>query len=215
MEKLKNALSKIYAYWHFILIALGVLSIVFHEDIAKVNVFPYVFGGIILAIGFYGILAVALRLTKKNLTTTVFACGLSLIALGIISIVKAQNQLVIILYVAIVWALISIIKGTMQLVYGIEEAKKKLKRSIFNFAQAIFGLTLGIILLVEPTAESIVHHVILFGVELIISALGEFFGLEEEVSIWQILDIKKYKKAEEKVEEKMQEETKVEERQAS
>ena len=198
MTTLKNALSKIHRYWHFALIVLGVLSIVFHEDIAKISVFPYVFGGIILAIGVYGVLASILKLTKKKLTTTAFACGLSLIALGIITFVKTQNQFFIVFYVAIVWALISIIKGTMQLIYGIEEAKQKLKRSIFNFAQAIFGLTLGIILLIEPNAESILHHVILFGVELILSAIGEFFGLEEEVSIWQILDIKKHKKAEDK-----------------
>lgn len=202
---MKKFLGGIYAFAHVALGVLGVLCIVFHKSIGEI--FPYVFGGIVLAIGVLGITLTLIKMVKQSLKPTAFVYGITLTILGLLFLIKAKDENII-LYISIAWALVSIAKGSMQLGYAVEQAKGKLKRSAFNFAQAIFSIVIAVLLLLDPAYHSILHHIILLGAELIVSCISEFFGLEEEVSLWHFLDIDKKRKAvlpdkkEEKSEEK-------------
>ena len=199
MEKIRKFLGAIYTFAHVALGVLGVLCIIFHKSIA--NVFPYVFGGIVLAIGVLGVSLTLIKMVKSHLKPTAFVYGITLTILGLIFILKAQDENII-LYISSAWALVSIAKGSMQIGYAVEQVKEKLKRSAFNFFQATFSITIAILLLLDPAFHSILHHIILLGAELIISCVSEFFGLEEEVSLWRFLDVTKLKKKTKTEEEK-------------
>lgn len=188
MDKLKKALGVAYKCSPFLLIAFGICCLIFHHDIT--SVFSYVFASIVLLIGVLGLTLTLMNLVKSNLKPTSLAYGITLIILGIVFFVKAE-QAEVILLIGVSWSLVSIVKGTMQLAYGLEQVKLKMKRSIFNFFQAAFSITLGVMLIVDISITSIGHHVILFGVELIISSVAIVGGLEEEVSLWQMLNIRK------------------------
>lgn len=201
MQKFKKLLSILYKISPFVFFAFGVCCIIFHESIT--TVFPYIFGSIVLAIGVIGFAFGLMNLIIEKHKPTALAYGTTLTVLGIICLVKAQS-LEIIPIICIAWALVSIFKSTMQLAYGIEQVRQKMKRSIFNFFQAAFSIVLGILLMLDVSIISIDHHIILLGVELLISSVSIVGGLEEEVSLWQLIDIHKKK---EETSEKTQENT--------
>ena len=188
MEKVKTVLQKIYKVVPFVFIAIAVLCFTLSKQMTEV--FPYLFSGVCLFTGVCTAVGGVLGVIKKGAQVIAYSYTVAFIAIGVVFLVKAQD-IDVFFSVAIVWAITSIVKGGLQLGYGIEQAKRKDWLCLIDFAQAIFGITIGVLLLLSPTIESIEHHVILFGVEIAFTALTMIFGVEEEVSLWRLVDLDK------------------------
>lgn len=190
MQRLKKILSYTYEYAHLFICALGVCSIIFQSQI--LSIFPYVFGGVMILIGITGIVLGLLRLLVNEKKSQVFSYSFMLLVLGIIFIIKHADEESI-GYIGIAWGMIGLFRSASNFVLGITEFKTNKLVSVVTILEALFTFVVSILLLIEPI-ESISHHIVLFGVEMIAVSICMLFGIHGGMSVWKVLQIKEENK---------------------
>lgn len=186
MQRLKKILTYTYEYAHLFICALGVACIVLQSQI--LSIFPYIFGGVMIVIGTAGLVLGLIRLLINETKSQVFSYSFMLLVLGIIFIIKHADEESI-GYIGIAWGMIGLFRSASNFVLGITEFKTNKVVSVVTILEAVFTLIVSILLLIEPI-ESISHHIVLFGIEMIAVSVCMLFGIHGGMSVWKVLQIK-------------------------
>ena len=184
MNGIKKALTFLYRHSSLPFLIIGVLCIVLNNVIY--SIFPYIFSGLMIAVGILGLSLDLIHMVKRRFVSLVFSYSLVIIVLGIIYLIQPENMRLSTM--GITWGLVGIIKGGAELSVSIEHIMKKSKWWIASMIQAVVTIAISLLLIINPV-ESIHHHIIIFGVELIVVSLASIGGIKEEVSLWYLLKV--------------------------
>ena len=185
MQKLKSILKYIYKYSHLFIAIVGIACIIFQKQIFPI--LPYLFGGVMIAIGLFGLAFSILKLIVNDKKSQAFAYSLVLLVLGIVFIKNhASNESII--YIGIAWGMLGLFRGGTNVIHGIEQIRQKKASSIITLIEAAFTMVVASIILFEPI-EAIPDHIVLLGIELLAVSICSFFGFRESASLWNVVDI--------------------------
>lgn len=184
MEKFKKCLSFAYKSSPIFFLIVGILCIVFNDVIY--SVFPFVFAGLMIAVGVIGVIFDFLHVIKKTFISMVFSFSFLLITLGIVFLFIDESIRLGVM--GVTWGIIGIIKSGLQFSEGIKQAIYKSRWCVASFVLAVFTMVVSVLLIINPTG-SIHHHIVIFGAELIAVALATLVGMKDDVSLWYFLEI--------------------------
>lgn len=152
-----------------IFIIVGLMNIIFANKLTKI--LPTISGIMLIATSIISLVHNIMKKEYKTLDTMKIPENVVSIILGISIVLKRDNA---ISFIAIVWGISGLRKGTKELNIAIYNKVHK-DKFILELLHAIFELVISILLIYNPF-EKIEEHLILLGIEMIISSTKYMFN---------------------------------------
>lgn len=152
-----------------IFIIVGLMNIIFANKLTKI--LPTISGIMLIATSIISLVHNIMKKEYKTLDTMKIPENVVSIILGISIVLKRDNA---ISFIAIVWGISGLRKGTKELNIAIYNKVHK-NKFILELLHAIFELVISILLIYNPF-EKIEEHLILLGIEMIISSTKYMFN---------------------------------------
>lgn len=169
-----------------IFIIVGLMNIIFANKLTKI--LPTISGIMLIATSIISLVHNIMKKEYKTLDTMKIPENVVSIILGISIVLKRDNA---ISFIAIVWGISGLRKGTKELNIAIYNKVHK-DKFILELLHAIFELVISILLIYNPF-EKIEEHLILLGIEMIISSTKYMFNDKKykDIEDWYIIKIYK------------------------
>ena len=155
---------------HILLLTIGTILIIFHENIS--HILPYIIGvnTILISTSFIKDFIIEKNFDEKN--TKKLASGIIMFIVGIIIIIQNQDSINLI---AISWGIFGLKKGIDELSEAIYNHIQK-KKFIITLIHSIIEISLAIILIYNPF-EKLSEHIIILGIEYVMLSL-QFLSIQ-------------------------------------
>lgn len=146
----------------FLLPLTGLACLFFSEYIT--SVLPWVLGISMLLLGGIRILFASLRILHGK--PKVFSMGINFIfvVLGLLFLLQGESSMTLI---GVLWGLIGVWKSALSFQRAAEAIHDQ-RRYVPDLLLSLFRLALGLLLLLEPEGESISHHIIILGLDILV-----------------------------------------------
>ena len=134
------------------------------------NEIPIIIGTIIIIMSVISIIISIMKKEYKTLETNILASGIVSFLLGIMVLINNQNSIP---FIAIVWGILGLKKGVKGLNIALYNKANK-KKYIIELIHSIIETILSILLIFNPF-EKFEEHLIILGIEMIVSSLKIVF----------------------------------------